>query len=83
MQQSINVHDVYHGFQIQPQGQRGIRTEQDTSTCFGTKRQNATQEKTHANQRRMVSREVVGQNRNYWNNPDVFARFQKKVLISI
>ena len=81
MQQSTNVHDVYHGFKIQAQGQRGIRTEQDTSTCFGTKRQTATQEKTHANQRGMVSREVVGQNRNYWNNPTFFAFFQKKVLI--
>ena len=78
MQQSTNVHDVYHGFKIQAQGQRGIRTEQDTSTCFGTKRQTATQEKTHANQRGMVSREVVGQNRNYWNNPTFFCIFSEK-----
>ena len=78
MQQSTNVHDVYHGFKIQAQGQRGIRTEQDTSTCFGTKRQTATQEKTHTNQRRMVSREVVGQNRNYWNNPTCFCTFSEK-----
>ena len=37
---------------------RGIRIEQDTSTCFDDKRQPATQKKRHASQQGMVGRAV-------------------------
>ena len=50
IQQSTNVHCAHHDIQILPQGQRGIRIEQDTSTCFGSKRQTATQKNTHTSQ---------------------------------
>ena len=78
MQQSTNVHDVYHGFQIQPQRQRGIRTEQDTSKCFGTKRQTAFQEKhTQTNGEWLVGwwwsrTEIIS------NNPLCFCNFSEK-----
>ena len=55
IQQSTNVHCAHHDIQILPHGQRGIRIEQDTSTCFGSKRQTATQKKhTQANSEWLV-----------------------------
>ena len=63
---------------FQPQGQRGMRTEQDTSTCFGTKRQTATQEKTLANQRGTFSRGEGGAEQKLWEQSYMFLHFSAK-----
>ena len=78
--QSTNGIHVHHGIHILPQGQRGTRTEPDTSTCFDSKRQTATQEK---KTRKPTGNGWLGQSRNYWKNPTCLCIFQKKCLIPL
>ena len=55
----------HHGIQILPQGQCGMRTEQETLTCFGNKTTDCHTKRKHASQQEMVSRDRSGQNRKY------------------